>query len=168
MDGRVRRPPKPPRASGGAHGSPSSDALWVSIWVASRMAALPGSSFHRPRPFSPASPTCRSHSGHGSGFDRPLGRLEERQRARSDPWRRRLKRGDQVGPEHDGMVIAGIERKPRRDRSIWRSGCQPFGQERRLPEAGPRRDERQPKLSPAMQAIGQVRPRHRPLRRPGA
>ena len=56
-------------------------------------------------------------------FDRRLGRLQERERTCTDSGRRRLQRGDQVRPEHRGIVVALVEREPRRGPSIGRSGA---------------------------------------------
>ena len=94
------------------------------------------------------------------GFDGPVGRFEERQRLRADRRRHRPQRGDQVRPEGDGMVVAGIEREPHGHRPAGRRDSQPFGQERRLAEPGRGRDERQLRLGPTLHAIGQVRPGH--------
>ena len=82
-----------------------------------------------------------------------LGPLQQGQRPCADPRRHRLQRGHQVGPERRGLVVAWVERKPRRGPFIGRSGCQPLGQQRRLAEAGRGGDERQLRLGPTAHAL---------------
>ena len=97
--------------------------------------------------------------GRQHGFGRQVGRLEDRQGARPDVRPDRSQGRYDARPEGDRMVVAGIERKPGRDRAIGRSG-EPLGQERRLAEAGRSRDEGQLGLRPTEQALGQAWPWH--------
>ena len=53
---------------------------------------------------------------------RRLGRLQERERVVADPGRGRLERGDDVRPEHRRIVVALVERQPRRGASIAGGG----------------------------------------------
>jgi len=82
-----------------------------------------------------------------------LGLLKEGERTRADSWDHGLQRGDQVGPERGGLDVARIEREPRRGPFTGRRGCQPFGQQRRLAEAGRGRDERQLRRGAPAQAL---------------
>ena len=100
-------------------------------------------------------------------FDRRLGRLQERERTCTDPGHRRLQRGDQVGPEQRGIVVALVEREPRRGPSIGGSGGQPVGQQRRLAEPGRSGHQRQRRLGPTAQALDQSRTRDQTAPPPG-
>jgi hypothetical protein len=73
---------------------------------------------------------------------RRLMRLQQRDGTRADAGFHSLQRGDQVSPEGRWIVVALVEREPRRGASIGRSGRQPLGQQRRLTEPGRRGDER--------------------------
>ena len=100
-------------------------------------------------------------------FDRRRGRLQLHERTCTDPGRCRLQRGDQVGPEHRRVVVALVEREPRRGPSIGRSVCQPLRQQRRLAEPGRSRHEGQRRLRPTAQALAQSRTRHQGASQPG-
>jgi hypothetical protein len=69
-------------------------------------------------------------------FDRRLRRLQEQERTGTDPRQRCLQRGDKVRPEQRGIVVAPVEREPRRGPSFGRRACQPLGKQRRLAEPG--------------------------------
>jgi hypothetical protein len=60
-------------------------------------------------------------------------RPQERQCTCTDSRRRCLQRRDQVRPEQPGIVVALVERKPRRGPLIRSSGCQPVGSNVVLP-----------------------------------
>jgi hypothetical protein len=98
---------------------------------------------------------------------RRLRRLQERQRPGARLWEHHLQRGDQVGPEACGLVVGLIEREPRRRVRRVRGGRQPRGEHCRLAKAGRRRDQRQPRRGPLVQALGQSRAWHQPAARPG-
>ena len=82
-------------------------------------------------------------------FDRRRpGRLQEGQRVLADSGGCRPQRGDHVGPEGRGIVVAPIEREPCSPPLIarrGRSGREPLGEQRRLAEASRRGDEHQPR-----------------------
>ena len=96
-----------------------------------------------------------------------LRRLQQRECARADPGRRPLQRGDQVGPEQRGIVVALVEREPGRGPSVGRRGRQPLRQQRRLAEPGGSRHQRQRRFRPPAEALAQPRTRDQTAPLPG-
>ena len=92
-------------------------------------------------------------------LDGRLMRLQERVRTRGDPGRCCLERGDKVWPEQPGIVVALVERKPRRGVFVGRSRGQPLRQQGRLPEPGWSRHQRQRRLGHEVQTLHQPRTR---------
>ena len=85
------------------------------------------------------------------------GRLQEGQRTLADPGCRRPQRGDHIGPEGRGIVVAPVEREPRGQPLIGRPGRsrrQPLGEQCGLAEASGRGDEHQLRRGPAIQPLG--------------
>ena len=65
---------------------------------------------------------------------RRLGVLQQCQRARIDPWQDGLKRGDQVGPERCGVVVALVEGQPCHRRAPRCTRSEPVPDKCRLAE----------------------------------
>ena len=89
-------------------------------------------------------------------FDRwRLSRAQQGQCALAHPGMYLLQRGDEVGPEERGVIVALIKRDPCRGPFIGRGSRQPFGQQRSLAETRWRGDEGQLALDPLAQAFDQ-------------
>ena len=104
-------------------------------------------------------------------FDRRrLGRLQQRQRARADPWRHRPQRGDHVGPEGRGIVVARVERQPRGGPLIGRRGRSAASHSASsvvLPKPAGAETSINFDAAPAVQSLAQSRTRHQTTSRPG-
>ena len=85
--------------------------------------------------------------------------VEQRADRVGDARCRLLEPGDDIGPERCGVVVAGVERDPRGGSPGFGAARQPVGEQRGLPEARRRGDERQPRPCPAIQQLGQARTR---------
>jgi hypothetical protein len=102
-----------------------------------------------------------------NGLQRRLRRLEERERSGTHVGYGVLQRSDQVSPEQAGVVVALVERQPRRRAPVVRSGRHPLRDERRLAEPGRRRHERQRRLRDEVQSLPEPRPLHNTAAPPG-
>ena len=90
-------------------------------------------------------------------FDRRrLRRLRGAPAHQRRPGRHGPQRSDHVGPEGDGLVVTRRRAKATPRTAASADSRQPRGQQRRLPEAGGRRDERQLRLGPTAQALARA------------